>query len=206
MFKTKSEGIQWILTIMNTLHDAVDVFGKVNEKLPEELKRKIPGLLGLSLADEQIFGALMGQIKDKKKQVLINKFLYEKCTKYERERFIVVVAGMEVIPGKQAAVEEKLDPKTGKVTSKKKTLGKRGADYRLKFLESFGDVMKDEFGEDLDKTYKFCVGMRLIIEDPLREKVGTFISGIVNTPKQTTAAFKQSGSQYLADARARRKK
>jgi hypothetical protein len=39
-----------------------------------------------------------------------------------------------------------------------------------KFLESFADVITNEFNGDLNKAYAFCIGGRMIISDPLHQK------------------------------------
>lgn len=169
---TKGEGIQWIMTVINTVHSIFDSVGGIHEKLPEGVKQKIPGFLGLSLADEQIFNGVLGQLKPDK-QVIIKKFLYKRCEKHERDRFINVVAGMEVVPGKPEETEKRFD-KDGNLLFEKRKAGSDSVDYREKFLDSFADIIQDKFGGDLDEAYNFCVGGRMIITDPITQKAKKF--------------------------------
>lgn len=165
----KSEGIQWIMTIINTIHSVFDTVGGMAEKLPPEFKQKVPGFLGISLADEQIFWELVGQL-DPAKSVLISDFLFEKCSDQERNRFINIVAGMEVDPGKPEETEKKFDPKNGNLVFEKKKAGSEKVDNRKIFLEKFATIIQDKFDGDLDKTYNFCVSGRMIVE-PIFQKV-----------------------------------
>lgn len=164
------EGFQWLMTILNSVYSVVDTLGKFGEKVPEEWKQRLPGFLGLSLEDERLFNGVLAQL-DVEKQVLIGKFLYEKCKDYERNRFINIVAGMEVVPGKPEEKETKKDSKTGNVVFEKTKSGTKGIDCRKKFLESFAYAIEKQFGGDLQKAYEFCVGGRMIIPDPMHQKV-----------------------------------
>jgi hypothetical protein len=139
------------------------------EKLPPEIQKKVPGFLGLSLADEQIFNGVLSQL-DLTKQVVITRFLCEKCQDYERNRFINVVAGMEVAPGSPAEVEKKWNKTAGKFDEKTKPAVPT-KDRRFDFLDKFANVITDEFQGDLDKAYAFCVAGRMIIPDPFYQKV-----------------------------------
>ena len=86
---------------------------------------------------------------------------------------------MEVIPGKPEEKETKRDNKTGNVVFEKTKAGTPGVDCRKKFLESFADVIKVQFGGDLQKAYEFCVGGRMIISDPVHQKaLRAFSEGI----------------------------
>jgi hypothetical protein len=38
-------------------------------------------------------------------------------------------------------------------------------------LDSFAGVIETEFGNDLDKAYEYCIGGRMIIADPMHQKV-----------------------------------
>lgn len=176
----KSEGIQWIMTIINTIHSVFDTVGGMAEKFPPEFKQKIPGFLGLSLADEQIFWGLVGQLNPDQ-SILVNDFLNKKCNEQERNRFINIVAGMEVVLGKPEESEKKFDPKTGNLVFEKKKAGSDGVDNRKIFLEKFADIIKNNFSGDLDKTYAFCVGGRMIVE-PLSQKTKKIWEGLEIIP------------------------
>jgi hypothetical protein len=188
------EKIQWVMTVMNTFHSVFDTMGDITGKLPDDVKRKVPGFLGLSLADEQIFWGLVGQL-EKEKSILINKFLNEKCSNQERNRFINIVAGMEVSPGKPEENEKKYDPKTGNLTYEKTKAGSNEIDYRKEFLETFADIIQDDFGGDMDKVYDFCVAGRMIVK-PIQEKIKEFwedleIVSPIETEKKYQGPFSQ---------------
>jgi hypothetical protein len=169
MIKKIGERLAEGMGFIGGIHSLFETFGKLNESLSPELKQKFPGFLGLSLIDEQIFNGVLGQI-DVKKQVLINNFLYEKCKNYERNRFINIVAGMEVIEeGKKEETVNSFDDNDKKVIRKTIESGRKN-DTRKKFLESFADVITSEFGGDLQKAYEFCIGGKMIISDPLHQK------------------------------------
>ncbi|HAT74208.1 MAG TPA: hypothetical protein DCS08_04360 [Candidatus Moranbacteria bacterium] len=156
------------MTIINTLHSILDSAGKINEKLPEEWRQRLPGFLGLSLADEQLFNSVLGQL-DSKDQVIIMAFL-AKCKDYERNRFINIVAGMEVVEeGKINEKKESFDDSGKKVIETKQ--GSKGKkDTRKDFLESFAKVISEEFKGDFDKAHEFCVAGRMMITDPIHQK------------------------------------
>ena len=167
----KSEKALWIVTLANTLKDAIDLLGKTHAVLSEDLKKKIPKWFGLTLDDEQIFNGVLGQLRPKQ-QVIIGRFLYEKCQDYERNRFTNIIAGMEVVPGKPEEKESKWDNKTANKVFERTKSGTPGIDCRKKFLESFANLINDEkqFNGDLQKAYEYCVGGRMIIPDPMHQK------------------------------------
>lgn len=178
-----AEGIQWLFTIGNTLSNVVEFLMNTHQKLPEEWKQKIPGFLGLSLADEQIFNGVLGQIETKK-QVAITRFLKEKCKDYERNRFVNIVAGMEVEPiGKVDDKKESFDDNGRKVTETKTSSGSK-KDKREDFLNKFADIILLEFNGDLQKVYDYCLGNRLLIADPMHQKA-------LRTFSESVAAFKK---------------
>jgi len=121
----------------------------------------------LTLDDERIFNAIIGQLTPER-QTAIMGFLHQ-CKDYERSRFIVIVSGMEVSPGKPAEEERKFD-KDGKTTYEKIKKGSDGLDCRKKFLESFADLIIGEFGNDFAKAYAYCIAGKIIISDPLYRK------------------------------------
>lgn len=164
------EIIDRILTFAGAIKDVVDMLGKTKDAIPEEIRQKMPKWFGLTLDDERIFNALLAQLNEEE-QVIIARFLFEKCKDYERNRFINIVAGMEVVAGKPETVESKFNA-DGKKTSEKKTAGSDDRDDRLKFLKSFAGVILDPngFDGDLDKAYEFCVAGRMIIPNPLHQQ------------------------------------
>jgi hypothetical protein len=104
MLKKIGERLAEGMGFIGGIHSLLETFGKFNDAIPEGVKQKLPGFLGLSLADEQIFNSILGQL-DPKKQIIITRFLQEKCKDYERNRFINVVAGMEIV--EEGKIEEK---------------------------------------------------------------------------------------------------
>ncbi|HPN54856.1 MAG TPA: hypothetical protein PLB52_02880 [Candidatus Moranbacteria bacterium] len=160
-----NEKLQWFFTLLNTAQNLFDAFGNFTDKIPKEMKQRLPGFLGLSLEDERIFNGVMAQLLVEQ-QTIIGRFLYEKCKDYERNRFINVVAGMEVKPGSPAESEIKWDSKTGSKVFEKTKAETPGVDCRKVFLEKFAEIAKT----DLDKAYENCVGGRMIIPDPMSQK------------------------------------
>ncbi len=136
--------------------------------LPDSVKQRLPGFLGIDLNDEQIYGGVLGQLPPKE-QVVISGFLSQ-CKDYERNRFINVVAGMEVVDeGKTDEKKESFDD-NGKKVVETKSGSKSKKDKRKEFLESFAKVITDEFNGDFEKAYAYCVAGRMIIPDPLHQK------------------------------------
>jgi len=164
-----SEIGQWSLGIFNTLNDIFGVIGKTHASLPEGVKQKLPKLFGWTLDDERIFWGVVASIDDPQKRLTIGDFLAT-CQDFEQVRFINVVTGLEVIPGKPAELEEKFDPKTNNRTYHKSKVGSDGVDLRKKFLESFaGDIIAKNF-RDMDEAYEYCVAGRMILPNPLHQK------------------------------------
>lgn len=152
--------IKGIPAILNLLKNA-------HAELTPEQKKKIPGFLGLSNEDEEIFNQLVAQL-DPKDRVVIMSFLKEKCRDYERRRFIFIVAGMEFFP----EIKEEITVATeGKKSVTKTKPGSPAVDLRLNFLESFAETVQEVFKGDLDKAYAYCIGGRMIIADPLHQKI-----------------------------------
>lgn len=180
----KFEGLQWVLTLLNSVNDVARMFGKAHEALPESFKQQMPKWFGFTLDDERIFNGVFGVLTSER-QIVVGKFLYEKCKDYERNRFINTVSGMEVSPGRPEEKETKWD-KDGKKTFEKVKAGSDGLDRRQKFLESFADRILDPnvYNGDLDKAYNDCVGGRMIIPDPLAQKTLRAFSDSVGTFKK----------------------
>jgi hypothetical protein len=195
-----AEGAQWILTIANTINSLGDVLGKFGEgyeKLPPLLKQRLPGLLGLSLEDERLFNGVLGTL-DVKDQLLIAKFLNEKCADFQRNRFILVVSGMEVSVGKPKTEERSWDKKSGKSTTKT-TSGSEGLDRRKKFLESFANVIKkgkNDGSKGMDTAYKYAVGARLIFD---RSVFQDTLKQLRNSGVNTAKALEENQRQNVAD-------
>lgn len=162
------ESVQWVLTLLNSVNDLASMLGKTHAALPEGFKQKLPKFFGLTLDDERIFNSVLSQL-ERNKQIAITGFLAT-CKDFERNRFINIVAGMEVIPGKPAESEEKFDSKTGNQTYKKTKAGSAGVDTRKVFLESFADKILGEFAGDSAKAYAYCVSGRMILPNPLHQK------------------------------------
>jgi hypothetical protein len=158
--------------LIGGIHGLLETFEKiagVHEKLPEDIKQKLPGFLGLSLADEQIFNGVLGQLS-MERQIVISRFLHDKCKDYERNRFINIVAGMEVIDVKKTEErKERVDDNGKKVTDTTIVTGDK-KDKRQDFLEKFADLITIKFNNDLQKAYEFCIGGRMILPDPLHQK------------------------------------
>lgn len=170
------EALHWSMTFMNSVHSFFDTIGKAHENMPETWKQKLPGFLGLSLEDERIFNGLRGQLTVGR-QDIITRFLCEKCEDYERNRFINVVAGMEVDRGTPEESEKKYN-KDGTLIYEKNKSGTPGIDCRLGFLNSFADILLKEYNSDLDKAYKYCIAGRMIMKNPLhRQILRTFSKG-----------------------------
>lgn len=180
---SSGEKVQWIMTIVNTIHSVFDTIGDAANKMPEAWKQKLPGFLGLSLTDERLFWGVVGRLAAKK-QVLITHFLRKKCKDYERNRFINIVAGMEVSQEKLPESEKKFD-KDGNLTYEKTKGGSPGIDCRFTFLDSFAGIIETEFGNDLDKAYEYCIGGRMIIANPIHQQVLKFFSEDTSWFKKT---------------------
>lgn len=164
----KGEGIQWLMTALNTVHTIFETLGGIHKEIPEVWKQRLPGFLGLSWIDEQIFNGVLGQLAEKT-QVIINGFL-SFCKDYERYRFINIIAGMEVIPGHPEERETKWDKGGNKIFEKVKSES-QGVDQRKDFLNKFANIITTEFNGDFNKAHDFCVGGRMIIPDPLHQKM-----------------------------------
>lgn len=165
-----------------------------HDNLPPETQKKIPGFLGLSLADEQIFWGLVGQLTPKE-QVIIMSFLSQ-CKDYERNRFINIVAGMEVVEkGSSTDKKESFDD-NGKKVIETKTSSKEKTDKRQEFLSSFAKVISQEFNGDFGKAYTYCVAGRMLVPNPLHQKVlrcfsegAAWFKNTILTPSGTTSAI-----------------
>lgn len=141
------------------------VWGHIPEPIQEQLKQRMPGFLGLSLEDERLFNSILGKL-DVPKQRLIARFLHDKCKNFQRNRFINIVAGMQVVAGTPIIVERKWNRDTKKFEDKK-TAGKDTEDLRLNFLQKFAEFI-EKYG--ISKAYEYCVGGRMVLENPFHQK------------------------------------
>ncbi|MFA5777434.1 MAG: hypothetical protein WC906_03280 [Parcubacteria group bacterium] len=177
----RAEKLQWALTLGNTMKDVIDFLGKTHASLPEEIKNKVPRLFGIGFNDEQIVNGIIRSLKKKdanneetkefdlEKQGAIFYFLDNRCKGYERNRFINVVAGMEVVEAKPGEEERKWHPTSGQMIFEKIKKPVPGSDRRREFLDAFGTALLKY--DDLDKAYNECVGGRMIIPDPMHQKI-----------------------------------
>lgn len=168
-----ADKVNHILTLMNTLKNVVDSVketGKVaGEVMPPIFKQRLPKMFGFTLEDEQIFNGVLCQLTPGD-QALITAFL-AKCKDYEQVRFINVVAGMTYEKEVKGTTEEKFDKKTKNVYWKKETGGLPGKDRREEFLRSFAKVIRLKFNGNHEKAYEYCVAGRMIIPNPLHQKI-----------------------------------
>lgn len=164
-----TEKLQWAFTLFNTLTDLANAAGKFHEKLPEAIKQRMPKLFGLTLADEQIFNGICGLLKKEQREI-IYAFLYKKCKNYEKNRFINIVAGMEIEISRPVEIE-----KNSKGGTKTKP-GKVGTDRRQKFLESFAESVESygystNSAKALARAYHDCIGGRMILKNHFHQKM-----------------------------------
>ncbi|HOW60449.1 MAG TPA: hypothetical protein P5548_02095 [Candidatus Moranbacteria bacterium] len=197
------EGLQWIMTLMNTLYSVFDTLGKVSEKVPDQWKQRLPGFMGWSLEDERIFDGILGQLKNEE-QVIISNFLFNQCKEFERNRFINVVAGMEVVPAKPEEKETRWSEKTGGVVFEKTKAGSPGVDCRKIFLEKFASLIKNDFGGDLQKAYDFCISGRIIIPDPMHQKAKRSFNDLTQKVKNASTDFSNDCRSFRERARIHR--
>lgn len=145
-----NEAIQWL-----------GLFDKLPKPIQEQLKQRLPGFLGLSLEDERIFNGILTKLEAEKRKAVV-EFLHDKCEDFQRNRFINIVAGMEVIQGRPTVLEKKFNKETKQV-EEKKILGKDDEDLRLKFLEEIALYIQKNGAAD---AYSYCLAGRIILEDP----------------------------------------
>lgn len=136
-----TEVLNWIVTISNAY-----------KEVPEEIKERMPGFLGLSLADEQIFAGVMAQLTEPERKLITD--LLNSFKDYEKNRFRNVVAG---IPTMEYEATE-----NGKIIIKKGT--KQTA---VKFLRRLAKVVAEDGPEEARKQ---CLVGGVIVEDPLHQK------------------------------------
>lgn len=160
-----SEIFQYLLLGLQFLKDA-------EKATPEGLKKRMPGFLGLSLKDEQIFNGLLPELS-LDDQIIIKNFLCKACLDYERNRFINVVAGMDVEEW-TPPVTEKGSSETGETVDDKSKTTKIMVDRRVEFLKNFAKIIREKLNEDYRLAKEYCLAGRIIIENPIHEKLLRF--------------------------------
>ena len=184
------EKLQWLMTILNTVHSIFETIGGIHEKLPESFKQKLPGFLGLSFADETIFHGLMTKLAEWERDA-VNKFL-KVLKDYQNRRLIIIVASMEVVAGKPTIIEKKFG-KDGKIVSESTTPGKDTEDLRLNFLKTLAADVARLGAEEVRDGY---LASRLIMTNPFYQKaidawsksVNWFKKSVLDTFEVTSSA------------------
>ena len=138
--------LNWLVTLSNTV---------MKEHIGEHLKQRMPGFLGLSLADEEIFAFIRSRLS-KKRDVSLGKFLLS-CKDYERSHFRRVVSGIPT--------EEKITS-TGSGKKKKET---KELSYKpaISFLNRIA-ILTEELGPE--EAYQLCLSGGVIVENPIHIK------------------------------------
>jgi hypothetical protein len=163
------------------------IWGHVPDDMKEQFKQRMPGFMGLSLDDEQIFNALVGKLSIPKQKLLMS-FLYGKCKDFQRNRFINIVGGMEVVAG-TPTIMEKVFGKDGKVTKETVTAEKAGEDLRLNFLKKFTSYISN-YG--VDEAYDSCIAGRMVMQDPFYQKAIASWRGSVDWFEKKVLPFFQA--------------
>lgn len=153
------------------------IWGVIPESMQKQLQQKMPGFLGLSLEDERIFNARLSKMDIAKQKILID-FLHNNCKDFQRNRFINIVAGMEVIADSPKIIERKWNENTKKFDDET-IIGEKGEDLRQTFLNKFAEYIEKE---GADEAYCFCISSRMILENPFHQKAtDTLREGIKST-------------------------
>ncbi|EKE11441.1 MAG: hypothetical protein ACD_15C00078G0008 [uncultured bacterium] len=135
------------------------IWGNLPEPIQQQIQQKLPGFMGLSTVDEEIFNSLLSKLnlEDRKR---VTDFLYNKCQDFQRNRFTNIVASMEIVRGTPRVVERKWNENAkkfeGKIIDKKDD-----EDLRLIFLQEFSAYIST-YGPD--EAYKACIASRIILE------------------------------------------
>lgn len=131
---TTERGIHWIVTLSENLQKA---------------KQRMPGLFGLSKADEQIFAGLSADL-DVDESNYISDLLDYFPHDHQRRDFRLVVAG----------ISNKKEIKDG-TTYVETIMG-------LKFLKKLAEMVKDH---GVEKAYRFCLVREIIHEDKMSRQM-----------------------------------
>ncbi len=141
------------------------VWGHMPGPIQEQIKQRMPGFLGLSFEDERILNATLSKLSIAEQDLIMN-FLHGKCQDFQRNRFINIVAGMEVVAGTPTIIERKWDA-TAKKWNDKTITGKASEDLRLNFLKKFAAYIKKN---GIDKAYEYCISGRMVLENPFHQQ------------------------------------
>ncbi|HCU70830.1 MAG TPA: hypothetical protein DIC35_03725 [Candidatus Moranbacteria bacterium] len=135
------------------------IWGNLPEPIQQQIQQKLPGFMGLSTVDEEIFNSLLSKLnlEDRKR---VTDFLYNKCQDFQRNRFTNIVASMEIVRGTPRVVERKWNENAKKFEDK--IIDKKDdEDLRLIFLQEFSAYIST-YGPD--EAYKACIASRIILE------------------------------------------
>jgi len=155
-------------------------WGVLPPNVQEQISQKVPGFLGLSKADEQIFNSLLAKLTIEEQREISN-FLFTKCQKFQRDSFRVIVAGMEVVQGAPQIIEKKWN-NNAKAFEEKTTSKKRNEDLRLVFLKRFAAYIQ-KYG--LDETYNACIATNMFAShSTIQDIKHSFGAGGKETAKQ----------------------
>jgi hypothetical protein len=139
-----------------------NLWGNIPDDLQKKIQQEMPGFLGLSLADERIFNALLTKLTlDERK--LLASFLHDKCKDFQRNRFINIVAGMKFVEGSPEITEQKFD-KNGKAIGTRIISAIAEKDFRFDFIRSFAEYLKST---STDEAFAFCISGRMVLQDPI---------------------------------------
>lgn len=129
----------------------------LGEETVAEAKKKVPGFLGLSFADEQIFINLRTELTQEENEHLTN-FLME-CSEYERRIFRMVVGG---------CVEEyeKISETTN--TDGSKIVTSQKARKVVLFLKEIARLTKEK---GAGEARRLCISGGVILENPLHNRI-----------------------------------
>lgn len=132
------------------------LWGALPSNVQEQISQKMPGFMGLSKDDEQIFNSLLAKISIEKQRGISN-FLFTRCQPFQRDSFRFIVAGMEIVRGTPEVVEKKWNEKAKKL-EEKITARKDDEDLREMFLKRFADYI-EAYGSD--EAYNACLATNM---------------------------------------------
>lgn len=172
-----SNAANWALTLSDSVF-------KIGEKMPESAKNRLPGFLGLSSDDEQIYAGLRTQLEDWE-DANIQKLEKEMNSHndYESNRFRLVVAG---IPNQISS--EKVTDKNGNIkeSSVARFMG-------VEFLKKMAKLVEDEGAE---KARERCLNSGIILRNPVQQKMLDIWRWQVNFIK---SCLKKAGVESIND-------
>jgi hypothetical protein len=182
------------------------VWGVLPPNVQEKISQKMPGIMGLSKADEQIFNSLLAKLSIADQKELTN-FLFTKCQVFQRDSFRVIVAGMELIKGTPEVVEKKWNKSANKF-EEKITSKRNDEDLRLIFLKRFAKYVKT-YG--LDEAYNACIATNMFADYSTLQNIQRSAQSVSNPTKglfvKTFGATAQNAAnQKIQDAFDRRRR